>query len=62
LEEAIYPASLRVRRFKVEPHLPMIGSQGRNPVLTPKVTEQRRGSAHGGTQSGKVVAAPVATR
>jgi hypothetical protein len=31
-------------------------------MLTPKVTEQRRGSAHGGTQSGKVAGAPVAAR
>jgi hypothetical protein len=29
-------------------------------MLTPKVTEQRRGSAHGGKQSGKVAAAPAA--
>jgi hypothetical protein len=39
-----------------------MGAQGRNPVLTPKVTEQKRGSAHGGTQSGKVVAAPAGVR
>jgi hypothetical protein len=29
---------------------------GRIPMLTPKVTEQKRGSAHGGTPSGKVAA------
>jgi hypothetical protein len=28
-------------------------------VLTPKVTEQKRGSAHAGTLSGKVAAAPA---
>jgi hypothetical protein len=39
-----------------------MGSQGRIPVLTPKVTEQKRGSAHGGTPSGKVAAAPAGVR
>ena len=30
-------------------------------MLTPKVTEQKRGSAHGGTTSGKAAAAPTGT-
>jgi hypothetical protein len=34
----------------------MMGAQERNLVLTPKVIEQKRGSAHGG----KAVAAPAA--
>jgi hypothetical protein len=38
----------------------MMEAQGRNPVLTPKVIEQKRGSAHGGTPSGKVAAAAAA--
>jgi hypothetical protein len=59
-DEAAYTGSLRVRRFKVMAPRPMMGSQGRNPVLTPKVTEQRRGSAHGGTQSGKAAASAAA--
>jgi hypothetical protein len=37
-------------------------SQGRIPVLTPKVTEQKRGSAHAGTQSGKAAAVPGGSR
>jgi len=31
-------------------------------MLTPKVTEQKRGSAHGGAPSGKVAAAPAGNR
>jgi hypothetical protein len=31
-------------------------------MLTPKVTEQKRGSAHGGTQGGKVAASPAGGR
>ena len=31
-------------------------------MLTPKVTEQKRGSAHAGTQSGKLAAAPAGAR
>jgi hypothetical protein len=31
----------------------MIRGQERNLMLTPKVIEQKRGSAHGGTLSGK---------
>ena len=31
-------------------------------MLTPKVTEQKRGSAHGGTTSGKAAKAPKAER
>jgi hypothetical protein len=34
----------------------MIGSKERNLVLTPKVIEQKRGSAHGVTLSGKIAA------
>ena len=59
---APYTESLRVRRFKVARQRPMMGAHGRNPVLTPKVTEQKRGSAHGGTPSGKAAGAPVAAR
>jgi hypothetical protein len=39
-----------------------MGAKGRNPVLTPKVTEQKRGSAHGGTPSGKAAGGSVAAR
>jgi hypothetical protein len=31
-------------------------------MLTPKVTEQKRGSAHGGTVSGKAAAAAGSSR
>jgi len=40
----------------------MMGAQGRIPMVTPKVTEQKRGSAHGGTPSGKVAAVPSGVR
>ena len=35
----------------------MIRGRERNLVLTPKVIEQKRGSAHGATLSGKIAAA-----
>jgi hypothetical protein len=40
----------------------MMEAQGRIPMLTPKVTEQKRGSAHAGTASGKAAAAPAGVR